>query len=82
MPQVLGDEYNPNKRKGRPYSVDISYFKTIVDNNPGKWVSDVFTPNEAASVRRQFSKFGDYEITSTKANEPGKREVVIRRING
>lgn len=78
-PQVLGEDFNPHKRKGRPPIVDITHFKRVVDSNPGSWVSDTFTFNEAQSVKRQFRMLGDYEVSVTKAEDPAKREVVVRR---
>jgi len=76
MPEVLGYNYTP-KRIGRPPNVDITTFKEMVRNNPGQWVAETYSENNAASARRQFQALG-YQVMTAKAKKKGHRVVMVR----
>jgi len=67
----------PSNRVGRPFSVDVTEMRELALANPGKWVADTFTENEANSVRRQFKLMG-WEVATVMANQPGYRKVMVR----
>lgn len=77
MPEVMLNGFHP-KKPGRPVLVDITEMQKMVDDNPGYWVQETFTLNEAASVRRQFLKQKGYRVMTGKAEEPGKRIVMVK----
>lgn len=77
MPEVLGYDYKP-KRVGRPPNVDITAFKEMVRNNPGQWVAETYSENDAASARRQFQALVGYQVMTAKAEQKGKRTVIVR----
>jgi hypothetical protein len=76
MPEVLGYDYRP-KRIGRPPNVNIDRFKEVVEANPGQWVAETYSENNAASARRQFQALG-YQVMTAKAKAKGKRVVMVR----
>ena len=76
MPEVLGYDYKPT-RIGRPPSVNIESFRTMVDAHPGQWVAETYTENNAASVRRQFQTLG-YTVMTAKAKQKGRRTVMVK----
>lgn len=76
MPEVLGANYKP-KRVGRPPNVNIEYFKQMVEANPGQWVAETYSENNAASARRQFQAMG-YQVMTAKAKKKGHRTVMVR----
>jgi hypothetical protein len=77
MPEVMGQSFEP-RRMGRPPSVDIRPLKEMVDNNPGYWVQEHYSSNDAASVRRQFQKLGGYKVTTAKSEIKGERVVMVK----
>lgn len=65
---------------GRPPSADISKLIYAAANNPGMWVSAVFTNAEAASAMGQLKRRG-YECSSTMI-DADHREVYTRMPQG
>jgi hypothetical protein len=76
MPEVLGYDYKP-KRVGRPPNVNVEHFKEMVEANPGQWVAETYSENNAASARRQFQSMG-YQVMTAKAKKKGHRVVMVR----
>lgn len=69
----------PKSTAGRPTRVNISYLKTLADNNPGEVVAEVLNEKDAQSVRRQFLKLRGYKVATIKHTQQGMRRVLIQR---
>ena len=67
----------PTPKVGRPLKVDVTEMKALAEANPGRWVADTFTENEAASARRQFKKLG-WKVATATAAQPGFRKVMVK----
>lgn len=77
MPEVMNGDFKPS-RGGRKTAVDISEFKTVVDQNRGHWVVESYSKNNAASVRRQFLRLGKYIVRTSKHDDPSMRTVAVK----
>lgn len=78
MPELMDENYTP--KTGRPPLVDITSMKKMADENPGRWIAEIYDDKNTASVRRQFMKLGKYDISVTKA-EPGYKRIMVRTMD-
>ena len=78
MPRVMGEDVKP-KTVGRPLSVDATPLLRMALANPGMWVVESYPERLAQSVRRQLIEKG-LDARTVKAEKPGYRQVIVRKV--
>jgi len=77
MPRVA-DPNEIERKLGRPPSADIWDQLNMANDNPGIWIAEDYSNAHATSARRQFKRYPELEVMTSKSRIPGHRTVLVR----